>query len=214
MTSADLLNKFLKAKYDTSDPIYKALISDSSGVESPTVNIPADFNIGAIAGSLEWIRQLDLYLKNQLQLDTSSGMFFKLITEQYINITAYPSEIQADLVNRIISFILDPKISEASIIKVMIPYSSPGLPEILTNDEQMYADASFSDNYSSFQNTTPGIEFGYWVMAAIAGNGSAFEYFFILRLENTSSSDIMKVIDIMSRWVAAGIEYEIRIVEV
>lgn len=213
MTAADLLNKFLRAKFDINDPIYKALIADVSQNPEVTITLPEHFNNGAIAGALEWVRQLSLFLQDQLQLDKASGRYFNLIIENFIGIVKYEGESQTDFVNRIISFILDPKVSEAAIIAATTPYSSPGPPQFLEGSESAFADVSFADNYDSFQNTTVGNEFNYWIMAAIAASGSSFSYFFILRLENTASADIVKVVDIMSRWVASGIDYEIQIVE-
>lgn len=213
MTTADLLNKFLKAKFDVSDPIYKALIADTTQSPEVSITLPEHFNNGAIAGTLEWVRQLSLCLIDQMQLDLASGKYLKLMTETYIGLTRYTGDSDSAFVDMIISYVLDPKVSEASIISIMTQYSSPGLPELIEGSESAFADASFSDNYESFQNTTPGNEFDYWVMAAIAANGASFTYFFILRLENTASTDIVKVVDILSRWVASGIAYEIQIVE-
>lgn len=213
MTTADLLNKFLKAKFDTSDPIYQELIAKTDGTPAGTILKPEDFDNGAIAGTLEWVRQLSLCLIDQMQLDLATGRYLKLMTEVYIGLTRYTGDSDSEFVDMIISYVLDPKVSEAAIISKLTPFSSPSIPELIEGSESAFADASFSDNYESFQNTTAGNEFDHWIMSAIAANGASFSYFFIIRLENTADSDIVKVVDIMSRWVASGINYEIQIVE-
>jgi hypothetical protein len=164
---------------------------------------------------LEWVRLLSKGLQNQLDLTLAATKYLNFIIQGLIGIARYESESDSDYLDRAVTFIIARKVSEASIIYYTIPFSSPGLPQILDGTETAFADVSFSDNYSEFQNKTPGSpEFDHWIFPAIATSSSGGAYFFILRLENTVAADIIKVVDLVNRWIAAGIRYEIQIVSV
>lgn len=212
MTVADLLNKYLKALFDVNDSIYKSFISDKDGVQESTIADPIDFNLGAIANVLEWNRQLTKSLLKQIRLDLAEGRFLNLIAHDHIGIVRYDGETDLEYKTRIQNFIIAHKVSPASIIFYTRPFSSPGEPVIIEGQQDSaFADVSFSDNYTSFQNQTPGDEFLHWIFPAIATSSGASAYFFILILQNTASEDIPKVIDLVNRWIASGIDYEIHI---
>lgn len=212
-TVASWLDDNLKALFDVDDAIYKSLISDVDGIPEVSIIDPVDFNNGALAGMIEWIRQLSITLKDQLFLDTVTGAFLDLMVHFYIGIVRYESESDSDYVDRVRNFIIAPKCSPASIIYYCRPFSSQE-PEILEMDDTAFSDVSYSDNYTSFQlDMTGDIENNHWVLAGIADSSSS-AYSFILRLYNTASADIVKVVDLVNRWIAGGIDYEIQIVEV
>lgn len=209
------LNKYLQAKFDTNHPIYKALIANASNTPPASPAKPSELDIGAIANMLEWTRLLGLGLKNQLDLEQSDTKYLNLILHELMDIVRYDGENDADYLERAINFVIAPKVSEASIIFYTIPYSSPGIPQIIIGGETAFADVTFSDNYTELQNATPGSpELNHWIFPAIATDGFAAAYFFILRLENTNIDDIVEVVDTVNRWIAAGINYEIQIVSV
>ncbi len=210
-----LLNKYLKPKFDVTHAIYTALISNSANTPPGSPSKPSDLNIGAIANILEWTRLLSKGLLNQLDLTLASTKYLNYTIQDLIGIVRFESEIDADYLQRTVNYIIAPKVSEASIIYYTIPFSSPGLPQILDGTETAFSDVSFSDNYSEFQNKTPGSpEYDYWIFPALSNENSGGAYFFILRLENTATADIIKTVDLVNRWIAAGIRYEIQIVSV
>lgn len=214
-TTANLLDKYLRALHNTSDPVYKSLVSDIDGVPEITINDPMDFNNGAIAGCLEWIRQLSIGLLKQICLSTAEGKYLDYMVHNHINLVKFQNETDTAYRERVRNYIIAPKISRASIIYYSRPFSSPGEPQILDGvDDAAFADVSFSDVYTSFQNQGLGLENNYWVFPALTTSISGSAYFFVLRLENTVSSDIVKVVDLIDRWIAAGIAYEIQIVAV
>lgn len=210
-----LLNQYLRAKFDTTHNIYKALISNSDNVPPSNPVDPNDMDIGAIANMLEWTRRLGIGLVRQLDLTLSTTKYLNFIVQTFAGIARYSGETDSQYLERVVNFIIAPKVSKASIIKYTIPFSSPGLPQILDASETAFADVSFSDSYSLFQNKTLGSpEFDHYIFPAIATDNSGGAYFFILRLENTVATDIMKVVDLVNRWIASGIRYEIQIVNV
>jgi hypothetical protein len=210
---SETLNKYLRAIFDVEDSIYKSIISDSSGVPAGTINNPMDYNIGAIAGMLEWMRNLSIDLVDQLFLNLAEGKWLDFIAHRHIGIVRYSGESDVDYISRIQKFIMADKVSPASIIYYTTPFSSPGAPQILEGEvDAAFAYASFSDNYDLFQNQSPGPQNNWWIMPAIPVGASSVAFFFVLRLENTSSADIEKVIDIVDRWKAEGIGYRIQII--
>ncbi len=214
-TVAKLLNKYLASIYDTDHEVYKSLVADVDGVPAGAILKPTDFNNGAIAGMLEWERQLALSLLAQFNLLTAEGDFLELMVHKHIGIVRFEGETDVDYAQRVQDYIIAQKVSPATIIFYTRPFSTPGEPELLDASEDVaFADLSFSDVYTLFQNEAAGPEFDYWVFPALTTSLGSGAYFFILRLENTPSSDIAKVIDLVNRWIAAGIEYEIQIVAV
>lgn len=208
---AKVVNKYLRALYDIEHEIYKSVISDENGIASPTVNNPMDYNIGAIAGVLEWNRNLTLSLINQLFLNQATGKFLNLQAHDQIGIVRYYGESDVDYAKRVADFIIAPKISPASIIYYLRPYSEDEPIILEGRQDSMFADVSFSDNITEFQIETPGQYFEHWVSPAIAGSAATLSYYFIVILKNTLSGDVQKVMDIIDRWVASGINYEVQI---
>jgi hypothetical protein len=210
-----ILNKYLIAKFDVKHPIYKALVANEDNIIPPDPQNPSELDIGAIANDIEWLRLLSKGLLNQLDWNKASTKYLNLTFHKHLGIVRYEGENDTGYVARVVNFIIAPKVSETAIRKYTIPYSSPGLPEIITGGETAFADVTFSDNYTEFQNQTPGSpEFNHYIFPAIATNGFEAAYFLILQLQNTDPDKINEVVDIVNRWIAGGIRYEIQIVSV
>lgn len=215
MTIAETFNKYLRALYDTEDALYKILIADPNGVPAPVVTQPQDVHIGAIASTFEWVRQLAKSLVLQLFLNQATGKFLDFLVHNHIGIVRYEGESDDSYRHRVQVYIIAPKVSRAAILYYTRPFSSPNPPAILDGlDDAPYADLTFADVYESFQNEAPGPEYLYWVFPAITLPVSASAYFFILQLENTPLSEVPAVLNLVDRWVAGGISYEIQIVRV
>lgn len=214
-TVAKSLNKYLKAIYDTDDPIYRSLISNVDGVPAGTINTPQDFNAGAVANILEYTRQLSLCLIDQLFLNRATGKFLTLMTHEIIGIVRFEGESNVDFVERVQNYIIATKVSRASIIFYTRPFSSPGEPQLLDGvDDAAFADVSYSDNIEMFQQGDVPPFNNWWVLPGLTISEEGASYFFILRLENTASADIVKVVDLVNRWKGDGIGYEIQIITV
>lgn len=214
-TVAEWFDKYLRALHDTDDPIYKSLISDVDGVPAGIITTPMDFNAGAVASVFEWIRQLSLCLSDQLVLSTASGKYLDLMVHEHIGIVRFESESDTDYIDRVRDYIIANKVSRAAIIHHTRPYSSPGDPEILDGtDDAAFADVSYADVTTGFQASSTGPFDTWWVFPALSSSIGGTAYFFVLKLQNTASGDIAKVVDIVNRWIAAGIRYELQIVAV
>jgi len=208
---ADIINKYMP-QWDKLDPVYKALVSDPDGVAAGVITTPKDYNKGGIANVLEWLFKFSIELRAQMFLDQAETDWLNYTAESFFGIIRYENENDADYVARIKKFILAKKLSPASIIYATIPYSSPGLPVMYEGESDgAYADISYAGNIKRFFNTAPGPDNNNWVLPAITigQNGGLFN--FVLILQNTAPADIRKVLDIVNRWKAGGITYQVQI---
>lgn len=214
-TVAEWFDKYLRALHDVSDPMYQSLVSDVTGVPAGTIDSPMDYNKGAVASVFEWERQLALCLMQQLVLTTATGKFLDLMLHDHVGIVRFEGDTDTEYQDHARNYIIAHKVSRASIIFYTRPYSSPGEPEILDGaDDAAFADVSYSDVYTGFEATSTGPFDGWWVFPALSSGIGGTAYFFVLRLENTASGDIAKVVDLVNRWIASGIRYELQIVAV
>lgn len=209
MNIADVINKYMP-QFDKTDAVYKAFISDPDGIANPMINTPKDYNKGGIANLLEWLYKYSLELKKQIYLNLAETNWIDYIAGNFIGINRYEGENDADYVNRIKQFLMDKKISPASIIYATIPFSSPGLPVLYEGESSgAYADISYAGCYIEFFNTAPGPDQNNWVLPAISIGQQGGLFNFVLILQNTDTADIYKVLDIVQRWKAGGITFQI-----
>lgn len=181
----------------------------------PQLSQPQNLNLGAIGSTLEWIRKLSISLLAQLSLTTAEDKFLDFMIHDHIGIVRFENETDSEYRERVRNYIIAYKVSRAAIIYHTRPYSNPGEPQLLDGvDDAAFADVSFSDVYTKFRNTQAGPFYDWWVFPAITTSVGGSAYFFVLRLENTDSADIAKVIDLVNRWIASGIAYELQIVAV
>lgn len=200
------INNNLSILFDIdNDPIYKSLICDKDGNIPETISIPTDIDIGAIASEIEYFRLLSIDLIKQLYINQASGKFLKYQLEDYFGSLRLENESDSDWIARTISIILQPKVSRASIIYALRPYSDLE-PEIsLISGESAFADVCFADVYNSGSQELDNILW-FWVPAVAEDFQSS--YFTVqIRLYNTVNSDIATVQNLIESMLAAGISY-------
>lgn len=211
MGIVDRINNNLKALYDVNDdPIYKSLICDKDGVIPTTITKPTDIDIGAIASPIEYLRLLSIDLITQLYIDEATGEFLKYQLEEFFSSLRLEDETDAEWVQRTIATILQQKVSRASIIYSLRPYSSQE-PEI-TNiiQESAFADYCFADATNSGSYTMDDGTLVNWV-PAIAENFQSSFYTIKITLYDTTVDDIWTVQNIIGKILAAGITYILEI---
>lgn len=150
MGIVDRINNNLETLFDPeNDQIYKSLICDKDGEIPSTITKPTDIDIGAIASEIEYFRLLSIDLIKQLYINQASGKFLKYQLEEYFASLRLEDETDVEWVQRTIANVFQQKVSRASIIFSLRPYSSQE-PEI-TNviQESAFADFSFADAYDS-----------------------------------------------------------------
>jgi len=199
----------LKGLWNINDPIYKALISDRDGTVPGTITKPTDLDIGAIAAMIEYLRLLSLSLRKQIQMDTSTGEFLKYTLETLLQILRLDGESEADWIARAKTILFQPRVSRASIIRVLRPFSSQEPIIVIGNEDAMFADVSFADRYKRESQTYMGDNFE--VFPAFAQVFESSFYSIVIILYDTDPADLYEVVDILSNYVAAGIHYTIEI---
>lgn len=203
------INDSLKSIYNTDDPIYKAIICDKDGVPEPTITKPTDINIGAIANNIEYMRLLSIDLLKQIFIDKASGVFLKYELETFFNSLRLDNETESAWIQRTISLIFQPRVSRASIIHALRPYSSIE-PEIVNGGgDSMFADVSFADRYNRYTTVYKGNNFS--VFPAYGQTDSSSYFSIIIILYNTSSVDLFTVSDLINQYILAGISFKIEI---
>lgn len=203
------VNDSLRSLFNIEDPIYKAIICDKDGVPEATISKPIDFNIGAITNELEYLRRLQIDLLKQIFIDQASDEFLKYQLENFFGSLKLEDEDNATWVNRTISLVFQPRISKASIIVALRPYSSME-PEIVSGGgDSAFADVSFADRYIRYDTTVDGEVFT--VYPAFAQTDSSSFYSIVIILYDTPSINLYTVSDIINQYIAAGISFKIEI---
>ena len=206
MGIVDRINNNLSTLYDIEDPIYKSLICDKDGTIPATITKPTDIDIGAIASQIEYLRQLAICLVRQMFIDEATGEFLEFQLNEYFASLQLEDETEAEWVQRAIATVFQQKVSRATIIYSLRPYSTQE-PEI-TNviQESAFADFSFADVYTSGSYTMADGTLVSWT-PAIAENFASSFFTIKITLYNTSSDDIWTVQNILRKILAAGISY-------
>ena len=203
------INDSLKAIFNTDDPIYKAVICDKEGVPETAIVKPTDFNLGAIANNIEYLRRLGKNLVKQLYIDQASGEFLKYELETFFKSLKLQDETESAWIARTISLIFQPRVSKASIIYALRPYSSVE-PEIIQGGgDSAFADVSFADRTIKYNTMFDGEIFV--VYPAYAQTVSSSFYSIVVILYDTPSSNLYTVSDIITKYIAAGISFKIEI---
>ena len=206
----DRINNNLKAIYNIDDDeLYKEFVCDKDGTIPATITIPTDIDIGIIASQIEYLRLLSISLVNQLYIDQATGQFLKYELEQFFNFLQFQSETEADYIERAISMVFQPRVSTASIISALRPYSMP-LPEInRIRTDSGFADCSFADIYDTYVTIYEGEDFH--VFAARSSEfGSSF-FSINITLYNFEGN-LQKAVNVIEAYIAAGIQYTLSFV--
>jgi hypothetical protein len=207
---AQNINNNLKAIFDIADELYLALISNINGVVPEDIEKPTDIDIGAIASQQEYLRRVSLGLQKQIYIDQSSGEFLKYTLEQFFNSIRLAGETDEDWINRTITNVFNPKVSHASFIVALRPYST--LDPLIENFISFgaFAGVSFAGRYRLFTANWEGNQRR--VYPAIARSLSSSLFTIRITLYNTLSENINTVINIIENIIAAGISYELVII--
>lgn len=208
----DRINNELDALFNIEDdPIYKALVCDSDGTIPEEITSISDLDAGAITNMIEYLRRLSIDLIKQLFIDQASGEFLEYQLVDFFNSLQLEDESDAQWVDRTIAIVFQPKVSRATIIYSLRPYSSRE-PEITTiTTESAYADFSFADVYTSYKATNP-YGTGYvFVLPAISESYSSAFFTIKITMYDTLTSDIYTIQDILDKILAAGIDYKLQI---
>ncbi|HNR90656.1 MAG TPA: hypothetical protein PKM65_20135 [Spirochaetota bacterium] len=208
-TIADILNSYLPM-FDKSDPVYLALVCDRDGVPEAVIDKPVDLNIGVVADMLEYNRRLTISLTKQLFLDDAEGVFLNYFLNTICGFERLQSETDDQYITRVRNMVLEHRCSPAAIINAVRGYSDPD-PTILEGEsDSAFADVSFTDSYKMFQIAS-GPYREWWVYPALPVGQDSAEFFFVLVMYNTADVDVIKIIEIVDQFIAAGVGYEIRI---
>jgi len=149
MSITDRINSNLQTVYNIEDPKYKALICDKDGTNPDTITKPTDIDLGVITSQIEFLRRLSIDLLKQIYIDQASGEFLKFQLNEFFDSLRLEDETDTEWVQRTIATVLGQKVSRASIIYALRPYSSQE-PEITTTlQESAFADFSFADAYTT-----------------------------------------------------------------
>jgi len=210
MNIISTLNDNLSAIFDIDDdPLYKSLICDQDGTIPTTITKPTDIDIGAIASQIEYLRRLSIDLITQMRVDLAEGDFLEYTLEEFFASLRAESETDAAWVQRTIDLVLQPKVSWASLIIALRPYSSVE-PVIQRNVTQSaFADFSYADIYVADE-----VIFGgetVFVLPAIAEEDQSSYFSIKVILWDTLSSDYYNVTNLLDAIIAAGISYTVQI---
>lgn len=208
----DRINNELDALFNTEDDsIYRAVVCDKDGTIPESITDITDIDAGAITNMIEYLRRLSIDLLKQLYIDQASGEFLRYQLETFFSSLQLEDESDVQWVQRTIATVFQQKVSRASIIFSLRPYSSrePEITNIVS--ESAYADFSFADVYIADKAANP-YGTGYvFVLPAVAENYSSSFFTIKITLYNTLSSDIYTIQDILDKVLAAGIDYKLQI---
>lgn len=209
MTIAARIEKLLGMLYNkATDPVFRALIADSAGVENPTISDPRDFNCGAVAEMLEWNRRLAAGLEKQLDISQASGIWLDYAIHVHVGLPRFSGETDSQYVERISEYLIGPKCSPGAIVAFFRRYSPGGEPFIYEGEsDSAFADASFAGEYTGFWLADGSA----YVFPAIACGSDSQAFYFQLFLYGTPAADIAAVIEAINRYKMAGVEAQVYI---
>lgn len=207
----DRINNNLAAIYDTeNDVLYKTLISNKNGTIPTTILKPTDIDLGAKASMLEYLRRLSINLVTQMYIDQAEAEFLTYILNNFFDSLQLEDETDSEWIQRVIATVFQNKVSNASIIYYLRPYST--IEPMITNiiQESAYADFCFADAYNSGLYTMSDGTLVVW-LPALAENFQSTFFTVKITLYNTATADIWTVQNILRKVLAAGISYILEI---
>ncbi len=87
MNIIDLLNKYNSSSVNTNDAYYKSIFGDPIFIPETIIDASSDFNCGAVANEIEFLRDQCLSLAQSFLLDTAQGTPLNLLLSALIEIT-------------------------------------------------------------------------------------------------------------------------------
>lgn len=198
--------------FDKDDDKFRSLVANPDGVALPTINSPDDYQQGAMANLLEYLTQMSQSLLRMLRPDLQDSFWLNYTGSALLGVSRFEGETDADYLMRIRDTIFGIKCTCPAIVNALMEYSSP-LPPSCNVGESIgaFADVTFADVFTQFQNQTPGPEFNYWTWPAIAVSGEAVSFFFVIIIYNTAPADVPKAADIIRELAAAGINWNLQV---
>lgn len=211
--SATFLNNEIKSRFLTTDPLYQILFAKEQDYTLP-VSHPRDFDIGAVANVLEYVKKLAQYYISQSNLNNAEDEFLEFLSSYFYGRFRRTGETDAQLVQRIKNEIIGQRETIWNILNAVIPYNgsgSPKYPFILEFeaifDLSMVSDYSATDNYKRYKTPKPNV-----FPAYAGGEGvttSVQRYYFALYMLDVATSDMQIVYDIVDRMKASGIAFSV-----
>lgn len=211
MSITDIINNNLSALLNPDDDeIYKALICDQDGTIPGTISKPTDIDIGVIGSQIEYLRQLSITLLKQMYADQADTEFLEYTLNNFFDSLRLKEETDTAWLDRVVDSIFSQKVSRASIIFLLRPYSSqePEITNIIIDNA--FADFSYCDVYQSGDTTLDGETVHF--LAAIADTSSSAFFSIKITLYDTTNTEILTVQDIINKIVAAGITTTLQII--
>lgn len=203
------INNNLEAFFDTDDETYKLFFSDKLAEYPTIINKPTDLEIGFTASIWEYTRILSKNLVNQLFWEKSDDKFLRIFLENYFSTPRLEGESNSDWIERVIVKVLRPKVSKASIINALRPFSSQEPKVENSVSGGMFAGFSFASRYTSYFGDFNGEEKK--VFPAIAQSSDFSIFSITVTLYDTATNDILSAIDTIEETIAAGITYRLQI---
>lgn len=167
-----------------------------------------DYDNGAIANVLEYNRNLSVYFLLSLDISQASGEILTYILKEYYGYFRKMNELDEDYYQRVITSILDNKISNIAIEKKLEPYGDD-ISVIDGIGSGAFTDVSFIGNYQEFTLSGQSI-----VKPATTEVVGGRAYFFRVFIRNISPVDYKTVVDIINNHKAAGVNYIIELPEI
>lgn len=206
----DRVNNNLDALFNIDDDrIYRSLVCDKDGTIPATITMPTDIDIGAFASMVEYLRRLSIDLVKQIFIDEASAEFLEYQLEEFFSSLRLEDETDFDWVQRTIAAIFQHKVSRASIIYLLRPYSTQEPIISSTVAECAFADFSYADVYVS-DKVLVGTTYVF-VLPAVTENYATSFFTIKITLYDTAASDIYTVQGIIDSIIAAGISYVLQI---
>jgi photosystem II stability/assembly factor-like uncharacterized protein len=182
------------------------LATSPDGITKPT-----NIEVGAFAGMLEYFRTFSKSMIDQLYIDKAVPEFLKYQLENFFESYKYIEETNSAWIDRTFSIVFEHKISNASIIYNLRPYSSQEPVISNANSSACFCDFSYCNIYIEEVIDDGGETV--FIFPAILSSFSGILFTFKVTLYDTSPDDIEKVKFILDRFIAAGISYVIEVIE-
>lgn len=211
MSVMDLINNNLKTLFNINDDVYKSLICDAEGTIPETITIPTDIDIGVMASMVEYLRLLSIDLVSQIYLNQADGELLEYQLEDFFNSLRAEGESDTEWIARTISQIFSHKVSNATIIYAMRPYSSQEPIITLGTTGLMFADVSFADRYRRYDTEWNGMNFSVFPSYAKSDGSTLFSI--IITLYDTQLKDLHTIVGLLNKYIAAGIAYTLILLE-